>query len=127
MAYIDMNFLEFQKKFETQEACIQAVFDAKWPKGFRCPYCNHDDGYRLTTRPVVQCSSCRRQTWITSNTLFHKSQTPLTKWFMIIYLFAHDKRGKSCLSIAKLLGMHYSTVWFIIHKIRIAMATRDEN
>ena len=127
MAYIDMTLPQFSLRFATQESCIQAVFDARWPKGFVCPYCDHNDGYRLTTRPVVQCCSCRRQTWITSNTLFHKSSTPLPKWFLIIYLFAHDKGGRSALSISKLLGMHYATVWFIIQKIRIAMASRDEN
>jgi len=127
MAYIDMTLPQFQNKFSTQEACLQAVFDARWPRGFRCPYCEHDDGYRLRTRPVVQCAACRRQTWITSNTLFHKSRTPLPTWFLMIYLFAQDKGGRSCLSISKLLGMHYATVWFIIHKIRIAMATRDQN
>jgi transposase-like protein len=127
MAYIDMTLPDFQQRFSTQEACLKAVFEARWPKGFICPHCGHNDGYRLTTRPVVQCCVCRRQTWITSNTLFHHSSTPLPKWFLIIYLFAHDKGGRSCLSISKLLGMHYATVWFIVQKIRIAMATRDEN
>lgn len=127
MAYIDMTLPEFTMKFSTQEACIQAVFDARWPKGFRCPYCDHDDGYRLTTRPVVQCALCRRQTWITAKTLFHQTKIPLPKWFLIIYLFAQDKGGRSALSISKLLGMHYATVWFIVQKIRIAMASRDEN
>jgi len=126
MAYMDMALPEFTGKFSTQEACMEAVFEARWPNGFRCPHCDHDVGYRLTTRPVVQCAHCRKQTWITANTLFHKSQTPLPKWFLLIYLFAHDKGGRSTLSLAKLLGMHYATTWFIVQKIRLAMASRDE-
>ena len=126
MAYIDMTLPEFQKRFSTQEACLQAVYDARWPRGFVCPYCQHNDGYRLRTRPLVQCTVCRRQTWITSNTLFHMTKVPLPMWFLIIYLFARDKRGNSCMNISRLLGMHYATVWFILQKIRIAMATREE-
>lgn len=127
MACVDLTLPQFQKKFATEEACLQAVFDARWPHGFICPYCGHNDGNRIPTRRTVQCCLCRRQVSITSNTLFHKSRTPLVLWFLIIYFVAHDKGGASALRLSKQLGMHYTTVWFIIQKIRFAMAYREEN
>lgn len=39
---------------------------------------------------------------------------------------AHDKGGTSVLRLSKRLGMHYDTVWHIVHKIRKAMGARDE-
>lgn len=78
-------------------------------------------------RRTIQCCLCRRQVSITSNTLFHKSRTSLVLWFLIIYFVAHDKGGASALRLSKQLGMYYATVWFIVHKIRLAMAHRDEN
>lgn len=127
MAYVNLTLPQFQTKFATEEACLQAVFDARWPRGFICPYCDHNDGNRIPTRRTIQCCLCRRQTSITSNTLFHKSRTPLALWFLIIYFVAHDKGGASALRLSKQLGMHYTTVWFIIQKIRFAMAYREEN
>lgn len=37
-----------------------------------------------------------------------------------------DKGGISTLRAAKLLNMHYTTVWFVMHKLREAMADRLE-
>jgi hypothetical protein len=45
----------------------------------------------------------------------------------MIYQIAQDKGGTSALRLSKQLGMHYDTVWHIVHKIRKAMASRDEN
>ena len=127
MPYVELTLPQFQMRFNSEEACLQAVFDARWPRGFVCPNCQHNGGHRLSGRRTVQCASCRRQTSITSGTLFHRSHLPLMKWFLLIYLLAHDKGGGSTLRLSKQLGMHYATTWFAVQKIRFAMATRDEN
>lgn len=127
MFYTDLTFPEFAAKFSTEEACLDAIFDARWPRGFVCPTCGHDDGYRLTTRPVVECCVCKRQKSITAGTIFHKSKTPLPIWFLIIYEMSHDKGGASSLRLAKRFGLNQDTVWHIVSKIRTAMASRDEN
>lgn len=41
-------------------------------------------------------------------------------------MIAQDKGGTSALRLATQLGMHYSTVWHIVQKIRYAMGRRDE-
>lgn len=126
MAYVDLPLPKFQQQFSTEEACLQAIFEARWPRGFVCPKCGHNDGNRIPTRPrIVQCCFCRRQ--ITANTIFHRSHVPLVMWFLCIYLFAQDKGGASALRLSKQLGMHYATVWFMLQRLRFAMARRDEN
>jgi hypothetical protein len=45
----------------------------------------------------------------------------------MIYLVAQDKRGASALRLATLLEMRYDTVWHILQKIKMAMASRDQN
>lgn len=127
MAYIDLTFPQFQFRFSSEEACLQAIFAARWPRGFVCPRCNHNGGYRLSGRRTIQCASCRRQTSITSGTIFHRSHLQLRLWFLLIYFVAHDKGGASALRLSKQLGMHYATTWFIVQKIRFAMRTREEN
>ena len=127
MAYTDLSLPKFMERFSGEQACLQAVFDARWPRGFVCVHCQHNGGYRLSGRRSIQCVSCRRQTSITSGTIFHGSHLPLRRWFLAIYLVAHDKGGSSTLKLSKILGMHYATTWFLLHKLRHAMATRDEN
>lgn len=60
MAYESMNLFDFQARFSSEEDCLQAVFDNRWPRGFICPYCEHNDGNRIPKRKTVQCCSCRR-------------------------------------------------------------------
>lgn len=127
MIYTDLNFFEFREKYGTEEACLQAIFDARWPKGFICPKCGHNDGDRLSKRRSLQCCVCDAQTSITANTLFHRTKVPLTIWFLIIFEMVQDKGGANVVKLAKRFGMHYPTVWSIVKKIRIAMGERDRN
>jgi hypothetical protein len=55
----------------------------------------------------------------------HKNNLPLTTWFWAIYLVAHDKRGKSALSLSQVRGLNYRTALRMMRKIRIAMRERD--
>lgn len=57
--------------------------------------------------------------------MFEKTRVPLVKWFLIMFLVAHDKGGASALRLSKMLSMRYDTVWHILHKIRTAMSERD--
>lgn len=120
-----MTLLQFQKQYRTEDDCLQVLEAMRWPNGFVCPECGHDDGYRLNTRRVIECSVCTTQTSITAGTIFHKTKTPLLNWFWMIFLVARDKGGASALRLAKQLGMRYATVWHILHKIRTAMSKRD--
>jgi len=127
MTHVNMNLRQFQKRFCSEEACLQAIFAARWPRGFVCPYCEHNGGTRITTRRSMQCSLCRRQTSITAGTVFEGSKTLLMIWFLIIYFVAHDKGGASATRLAKQLGVSRGTVWSILQRVRMAMASREEN
>lgn len=124
MTYKPYRLLEFQHRFATEESCLQAIFEARWPRGFVCSKCGHNDGFRLSKRRSVQCCVCRRQTSITAGTVFHKTRIPLRCWFWLIFLMTQDKGGISTMRAAALLDMHYTTVWNLMHKLRIAMEDR---
>ncbi len=80
-----ISIIEFQDRFRTENDCLDFIEKLRWPKGFRCPNCDHDFGYRLRTRKLIQCGVCRRQTSVTAGTIFHKSRTPLRHWFWMIF------------------------------------------
>lgn len=126
MSTDSMTAIEFQNHYSSEQECINALEKIRWPKGFICPNCGHDYGYKLSSKRLIQCAVCRHQTSVTAGTLFHKTRVPLQNWFWIIYSTAHDKGGASAMRLAQQLNMHYATVWNIVQKIKYAMARRDE-
>jgi transposase-like protein len=121
-----MSLLEFQDRFSAEESCEEYLFKLRWPEGFRCPRCGHDRYSLVTTRHVYQCSACHYHASLTAGTVFHKTRTPLRKWFWMIFLMARQKTGVSMLGMQRLLEIRsYKTVWSMGHKIRKAMADRD--
>ena len=121
-----ITILEFQKRFATEDDCLEHIEKLRWPNGFRCPNCEHDLGYKLKNRWITQCAVCRHQTSVTAGTIFHKTRVSLRKWFWMIYMVAHDKGGASTLRLSQQLGLYYKTAWHMMQKIRYAMGRRDE-
>lgn len=120
-----LSLPEFLRRFGTEEHCLEAVRQWRWPGGFRCPRCDHAGHCLLRTRAVLQCHRCRRQTSITSGTLFGSSKLPLRTWFLAMYLLTR-KAGVSALALRRELGVSYNTAWLLKHKLMQAMKERDE-
>lgn len=129
-----MTLDEFMNKFSGESSCEERIIELRWPSGFCCPKCGSKNAMRIHAKhrrdaenrvPLFECRDCRRQTSITSGTIFHKTQTPLTKWFLAIYLVANDKGGIAATTLERMLGVSYPTAWLMLRKIRIAMADRN--
>lgn len=122
-----MNLIQFQKRFTSEAACHDHLFMMKWPEGYKCEKCGHNSYYETTTRKLklYECKSCRYQATVTVGTVMEKTRTDLTKWFLAIYLVAHDKRGVSATMLSEELDVTYKTAWLLLHKIRKAMSERD--
>lgn len=125
MKYEPLSLFEFQKRFKDEKSCLKALEKMRWPNGFECPQCHHDHAYKLVDRRVHQCARCGHQASLTAGTIFHKTRTPLQKWFWAIYLVSQDKGGVAALRLSKQLDLGYKTAWLMLHKIRTAMGSRD--
>lgn len=127
MAYQPMNLHDFATRFSTQEACISAIIARRWPEGWSCPTCKGTRHYRLRSRRVLQCANpeCRTQTSVTRGTVFEQLKLPLPKVFLAIYLMT-DKQGISAMALGKHIGVAYTTAFDLLHKLRHAMALRDQ-
>lgn len=122
---LSMSLIQFQKEFATEEQCADYLAHKRWKDGFVCPKCKHDAYYYIQTRQLYECQACRHQTSVTAGTLLHKTKLPLTIWFWSFYMVAHDKRGKSALSLSQILDLNYRTALRLLRKIRAAMKERD--
>ena len=119
---------DFIQAFGTEEKCLAALENARWPNGFHCPQCGAAESFGVIhdgRRKRYQCKSCRHQTTATAGTIFDSTKLPLATWFQAIYLITHAKNGISAMELRRQLGVSYPTGWRIKHKLMQAMQERD--
>src|SRR4029079_1833848 len=112
----------FLARFGTDAQCREYLFKARWPEGFRCAACGHDDAYTLKTKTVYECVACRKQHSLLVGTIFEQTKTGLSRWFLAIYLVTSSKGGISAMELKRQMGFgSYQTACSGLHKIRKAM------
>ena len=47
------NHQEFLEWFRREEDCWDYLYKIRWPKGFVCPICDHDKGWRKRRNLIV--------------------------------------------------------------------------
>lgn len=128
------NPVQFQKglsleaflvEYGREDQCWRALVKLRWPDGFACPRCRSRQHCALERRGLFQCSGCRLQTSVRAGTIFHGSRTPLTKWFLAIYLLTQSKNDIAALELKRQLGVKYDTAWLIKQKLMSVMLQRN--
>ena len=67
MAEVPRSLPEFEARFPDDAACARWLMAKRWPDGFRCPTCGHDEAWELRReRPTLQCAACERQVSVTA-------------------------------------------------------------
>jgi len=121
------TLIEFKDRFITEDACFQYLALLRWPEGFSCPQCEHDEAWQ-TKRGLFQCKKCRRQTSITAATIFHDSRKPLRLWFEAMWHITSQKYGANALGLQRILDLgSYHTAWKWLHRLRRAMIRPDRD
>lgn len=120
-----LSFSEFNARYGTEEQCHAALVAMRWPDGFQCPKCGCRKYSYAKARRHFQCSACRVQTSAKAGTIFHKSKTPLTKWFLAMHLITSAKNDISGLELGRQLGVKWDTGWLIKQKLMEVMRQRN--
>jgi transposase-like protein len=113
--------LEFQRRFATDETCLEYLTESRWPDGFVCPRCRGRESYWKAPRKLFQCKACGYQASVTAGTVMHRSRMPLTVWFWGAYLVTTHTPGLSALQFARQMDLNYETAFMILHRLRAAM------
>ncbi len=116
----------FLERFGTDEDCRAYLVQARWPAGFGCTACGHDQAYSHKKRLIEECRACGKQHSILAGTIFEQTKTGLARWFLAIYLVTASKGGISAMELQRQMGFgSYGTAWAWLHKIRRAMVVPD--
>jgi transposase-like protein len=120
-----LSMAELHRLYGTEAQCHAALVKMRWPDGFVCPRCEgRSHGYCAPKR-LFQCRACRLQTSARAGTIFHKSRTPLTKWFLAMHLMTASKNDIAALELARQLDVKWDTAWLIKQKLMEAMRQRN--
>ena len=114
---------EFRRQFAEPPACLDYLWECRWPDGFQCPRCRHPRAWRLKERPVYECQACGYQLSPTAGTVLHRSRFPLQDWFWAAYLVATHTPGLSATQLSRQMSCSYKTAWFLLHRLRRAMVS----
>ena len=128
------NKVQFQKglsmpaflaAYGTEDQCQAALAKWRWPDGFVCPKCTGGKYSYVATRRLYQCSACSLQTSARAGTIFHKSRTPLTKWFLAMHMMTSAKNDVAALELSRYLDVKWDTAWLIKQKLMEVMRQRN--
>lgn len=112
------NEVEFDHRFFTDQACLEYLFQLRWPDGFVCSQCGHT-GYWRSARELYLCRQCEHQQSVTAGTIFHGTKKPLSVWFKALWWFSTRKSSVNAVSLQELLGLgSYQTAWRWLQKLR---------
>jgi ribosomal protein L37AE/L43A len=60
------TILEFQARFGDEKACLDYMFDCRWPEGYVCPRCKGQSAWPVATRGLWECAACHYQVSLTA-------------------------------------------------------------
>lgn len=122
-----MNLLNFSEHYPDESSCRQAFKAYRDKVGVVCPRCGGTQHYWKSDRDQYQCKSCGTRQTLRSHTVMHGSKLPFRYWFIAMHLLTSTKKSFSALELQRQLGhKFYEPVWNLLHKLRRAMGTRDE-
>lgn len=110
--------------FSDPDRCFQYALNLRWPNGVvSCPRCGSEEHSFISTRRIWFCKGCKQQFSLKVGTIFEDSALGLDKWMSAFWMICNCKNGISSCEIARSLGVTQKSAWFMLHRIRKAMAT----
>ena len=121
-----MNIVSIYEMFPNEEACITYLEKVRWGGKPVCVYCGaeHKTGKQQADKRYM-CFSCKRNYHVCVGTIFHGTQMPLQKWFIVLSLVLNAKKGISSCQLARDCGLTQRTAWYMVVRIRKAMESEE--
>jgi transposase-like protein len=127
MKVIKNSIEAHRARFGTEEQCYTYLAQTKWKDGFICKDCGHNEYIKGRKNLDRRCKKCKKSESPTSGTLFHSIKIPLVKVFEIIYRVSVNKKGLSCISIAREYDLNQKTAVLLRDKIQRAMKSSGKH
>lgn len=122
----EMKLIDFISKFPDEESSRTKLREYRERHGVVCPRCGSILHYWKRDKECFECKSCHYRQSLKANTVMHGSQLPVRYWFIAMHLLTSTKKSISASELQRQLGhRNYNPIWAMLHKLRVAMGTRD--
>lgn len=113
-----LDFTAFDKKYPTNEKCLEKIYKTRWKTGYKCPRCHYNEAWEVTPYKY-KCRNCGYQTTVTAGTLFHKTHLSMLKWFKAIYYMSVRREQATAVELQNLVGIGSNkTALSVMNKIK---------
>jgi transposase-like protein len=118
------TLLEAVRYFADPDRSFNFVKDLRWSDGkVICPRCGAAEPSFISTRRIWKCKGCKKQFSLKVGTIFEDSPLGWDKWLAAVWLLANSKNSISSHELGRALGITQKSAWFVLHRLRDAMAT----
>src|SRR5690349_12405991 len=104
---------DFVSAYPDDAACLMAVWKAQYGgRALFCPACATKSTFHaMRKRRGFACQECGHHIFPCAGTVFDRSSTPLTTWFLAIYLLTERRARITVTALQAELGVTYKTAW----------------
>ena len=125
-----ITVVELMDMFPTEEASVAWFESVIWPDGER--HCGKCGSTRTREVPNAKpmpywCTDCRSYFSVRTGTPLARSNVPMRKWAIAIYLCLTSLKSVSSMKLSRDIGVKQSTAWFMLHRIREAWTGDDDD
>ena len=121
-----ITLLQAVKKFEDEEKSHRWFEEQLWPDGPFCPHCGSFNVQSGIKHPNMthRCRDCSNRPMfsVRLGTILENTRLPYRTWALGIYLFTTNLKGISSMKLHREIGITQKTAWFMLHRLRTAMA-----
>ena len=124
-----VTLVELMDMFPTDKAAKEWFESVVWADGRYCGKCGSDNTREVkNAKPMPYwCTDCRSYFSVRTGTPIARSNVPLRKWAIAIYLCLTSLKSVSSMKLHRDIGVSQPTAWFMLHRIREAWAGDDDD
>ncbi len=124
-----MDLQEIENRFDTENKCLDYLFQLRWKYGFRCPRCQCNEMWAIRSYKY-KCKNCGYQTTVISGTLFQDTHIPLVLWFRAMWYVSQNnlvsatslqkelKLGSNRTALALLNKINRARIRFVLDELQ---------
>ena len=117
-----LSLVELMTMLPTEEAATVWFEGVLWADGRCCGKCGSvSTSLVLDAKPMPYwCTDCRGYFSVRTGTVLARSNVPLRKWAIAIYLYLTSLKSVSSMKLHRDLNVSQKTAWFMLHRLREA-------
>lgn len=115
---------QLRDALESEKASRAFLRGLRWPNGFKCPLCNHQEGRETWGGRFWTCAAprCHFRTCIRVGTFLEGSRKPIRLWLKALHIFVESKHGLTASGLCAAMDeqISYPTAWAWLQKFRLS-------